>query len=70
MVALFPRSERRPGLRTGRRRRPPARTHAPSRFDWLDGALILLFTLGMYANYTIQISAKVPFPSLRPALPG
>jgi hypothetical protein len=34
-----------------------------SRIDWLDMALICLFLIGMYTNYTIMVSAKVPFPS-------
>jgi hypothetical protein len=32
--------------------------------DWLDCALRCLFLLGLYPNYTIRISAKVPFPSM------
>ena len=34
-----------------------------SRVDRLDMALICLFLIGMYTNYTIMVSAKVPFPS-------
>ena len=28
--------------------------------NWLDYALVCLFLLGLYTNYTINISAKVP----------
>ena len=31
-----------------------------SRVDRLDMALICLFLIGMYTNYTIMVSAKVP----------
>jgi hypothetical protein len=41
-----------------------------SRFDWLDMALICLFMIGMYTNYTIQLSAKVPFPSAPAGVAG
>ena len=33
------------------------------RIDWLDMALLCLFLIGLYTNYTIMVSAKVPFPS-------
>ena len=36
----------------------------------LDVALICLFLLGLYTNYTIYISAKVPFPSLPAGIAG
>ena len=38
--------------------------------DALDLALICLFLLGLYTNYTIQISAKLPFPSVPAGLAG
>src|SRR5258707_15818509 len=38
--------------------------------DWLDCALICLFLLGLYTNYTVQISAKVPFPSAPAGIAG
>ena len=38
--------------------------------EWLDRALICLFLIGLYTNYTIQISAKVPFPSLPSGIAG
>ena len=37
---------------------------------WVDMALICLFLLGLYTNYTIQISEKVPFPSLPAGVAG
>ena len=36
----------------------------------LDVALICLFLLGLYTNYTVYISAKVPFPSLPAGIAG
>jgi hypothetical protein len=41
-----------------------------SRIDWLDMALICLFLIGMYTNYTIMVSAKVPFPSAPSGVAG
>jgi hypothetical protein len=38
--------------------------------DWLDMALICLFLVGLYTNYTIQISEKVPFPSAPSGIAG
>src|SRR5882757_7578548 len=38
--------------------------------DGLDCALICLFMLGVYTNYTIYISAKVPFPSMPSGVAG
>jgi hypothetical protein len=37
---------------------------------WFDMALICLFLLGLYSNYTIMISAKVPFPSAPAGVAG
>jgi hypothetical protein len=37
---------------------------------WIDMALICLFLLGLYSNYTIAISAKVPFPSAPAGIAG
>ena len=37
---------------------------------WFDLALICLFLIGMYTNYTIQVSAKVPFPSVPSGIAG
>jgi hypothetical protein len=37
---------------------------------WIDMALICLFLLGLYSNYTIEISAKVPFPSAPAGIAG
>ena len=53
-----------------RRRAYPVAARAPTRLDWLDCALICLFLLGLYTNYTIQISAKVPFPSMPSGVAG
>jgi hypothetical protein len=38
--------------------------------DWFDMALICLFLVGIYTNYTIQISDKVPFPSAPSGIAG
>jgi len=38
--------------------------------NWLDYALVCLFLLGLYTNYTINISAKVPFPSAPAGVAG
>jgi len=43
---------------------------AASRIGWLDLALICLFLIGLYTNYTIQVSAKVPFPSAPSGVAG
>ena len=47
-----------------------ANARASLHLDWLDCALICLFLLGLYTNYTVQISAKVPFPSLPAGVAG
>ena len=39
-------------------------------FGGIDIALICLFMIGIYTNYTIQISAKVPFPSVPAGVAG
>jgi hypothetical protein len=38
--------------------------------DALDVALVCLFVIGLYTNYTIPISAKIPFPSAPAGLAG
>ena len=38
--------------------------------DWLDLALICVFLLGLYTNFTVQISTKVPFPSVPSGVAG
>jgi hypothetical protein len=53
-----------------RRRVYPVAARAPTGLDSLDCALVGLFLLGLYTNYTIQISAKVPFPSLPAGVAG
>lgn len=40
------------------------------RIEWLDSALICLFLSGLYTNYTIMITAKVPFPSVPSGIAG
>ena len=47
----------------------PARTGV-LRADWFDLTLIGLFLLGLYSNYTIQISESVPFPSAPSGIAG
>lgn len=47
----------------------PARTGTGG-IAWVDMALICLFLLGLYSNYTIAISAKVPFPSAPAGIAG
>jgi hypothetical protein len=39
-------------------------------FGGIDIALICLFMVGLYTNYTIQLSAKVPFPSAPAGVAG
>jgi len=48
----------------------PASARTQVGLDWLDCALICLFLLGLYTNYTIYISAKVPFPSVLAGVAG
>ena len=38
--------------------------------DWIDLVLICIFLLGIYTHYTIQISARVPFPSAPAGVAG
>ena len=53
-----------------------ARLQAPSRrrgatsFGGIDIALVCLFLAGIYTNYTIQVSANVPFPSVPAGVAG
>ncbi len=47
--------------------RPPALAY---HLDGLDVALVCLFLIGLYTNYTIQISAKLPFPSAPAGVAG
>jgi hypothetical protein len=53
----------------GWRPQAPARRHATT-FSGIDIVLICLFLIGIYTNYTIQISAKVPFPSVPSGVAG
>ncbi len=43
---------------------------ARQRLDWFDVLLICLFLVGIYTNYTIQVSTKVPFPSVPAGIAG
>src|SRR5487761_196437 len=36
---------------------------ADSRIGVVDMLLLILFMIGIYTHYTLQISAKIPFPS-------
>jgi hypothetical protein len=47
---------------------PSSQVHAG--LDWLDVLLVCVFLVGLYTNYTIQISAKVPFPSAPAGVAG
>jgi len=49
--------------------RPPALPLA-HRLSGLDIALVCLFVIGLYTNYTIPISAKIPFPSAPAGVAG
>jgi hypothetical protein len=40
------------------------------RLDWLDIALITIFLIGLYTNFTIMVSQKVPFPSAPSGVAG
>src|SRR5689334_15874427 len=48
----------------------PAQRHRVVSFGGVDIALICLFMIGIYTNYTIQIAAKVPFPSVPAGVAG
>jgi hypothetical protein len=38
--------------------------------DWVDLALVCLFLAGLYTNYTIMVSQKVPLPSVPAGIAG
>jgi hypothetical protein len=40
------------------------------RLDWVDLALVCIFLAGLYTNYTIMVSQKVPFPSAPSGIAG
>src|SRR4029450_1684948 len=46
--------------------RPPIAT----RLTWVDMVLIGIFMLGLYTNYTIMVTQKVPFPSVPSGVAG
>ena len=54
----------------GTSREGPTSARTETGIGGLDVALICLFLLGLYTNYTIYISAKVPFPSLPAGIAG
>lgn len=45
-------------------------TSSTPRLDALDFALIVLFLIGIYTNYTIQLAKNVPFPSMLAGIAG
>ena len=47
---------------------PALRQAAP--ITWFDGLLIVVFMIGMYTNYTIAITPKVPLPLLPSGVAG
>jgi hypothetical protein len=50
---------------------PRGRGPAPAaRLDWLDLLLITIFLAGIYTNYTIMVSQKVPLPSAPAGIAG
>jgi hypothetical protein len=40
------------------------------RLTWVDMALVAIFLVGIYTNYTIMVSQKVPFPSIPSGIAG
>ena len=46
--------------------RPPIAT----RLTWVDIVLIGIFMLGLYTNYTIMVTQKMPFPSVPSGVAG
>jgi hypothetical protein len=47
-----------------------ATVRGPLHLDWLDCALICLFLLGLYTNYTARSRPRCRSRPCRPALPG
>ena len=48
-----------------------ARPQAPAaRLSWVDMVLVTIFLVGLYTNYTIMLSQKVPFPSVPSGIAG
>ena len=53
------------------RRRTGHRAQATAaRLDWVDLALVCIFLAGLYTNYTIMVSQKVPLPSAPSGVAG
>jgi hypothetical protein len=49
---------------------PDGRLSAPAALGWVDLALIFIFMVGLYTNYTIMVSEKVPLPSAPAGVAG
>ena len=45
-------------------------TPRPTSLTWIDYTLIVVFLLGLYTNYTIQVSVTIPFPSVPCGIAG
>ncbi len=43
---------------------------AATKLDWFDVLLICVFMVGVYTNYTLQVTARIPFPSVPAGLAG
>jgi hypothetical protein len=43
---------------------------SPKVLHWVDVALIAIFLAGLYTNFTIMVSQKVPFPSIPSGIAG
>ena len=52
------------------RRYRPVRVPKQHELDVLDMALICIFLIGLYTNYTIPLATKVPLPSAPAGLAG
>ena len=61
-----------PGAGSPIRSPPPdyRRSRGATVFGGIDIALVCVFLAGIYTNYTVQISAKVPFPSVPAGVAG
>lgn len=50
---------------------PIARNQSPARcVSWVDIALMAIFLVGLYTNFTVMVSPKVPFPSVPSGVAG
>lgn len=48
----------------------PAAARRIGSLTWVDFALVTLFLVGLYTNYTIMVTQKVPFPSVPSGVAG